>query len=118
MSFYSLTDNAEHINNDLLPNFQVGKSLNTPVNDMVASPVPISVSQSPLSSAKKFTTSHPITPILDFKTGFVFLEKEKDNTLEKSNNSSIETYTDSVERKAKFINFKKKILQNLQGGIK
>ena len=70
-------------------------------NDMVVSPFAISTSQTITSSAKNYTTPHPITPILDFKTGFVFLEKEKDNSLEKSNCCSVKTYIDSVSVKAK-----------------
>ena len=68
---------------------------------MVVSPFAISTSQTITSSAKNYTTPHPITPILDFKTGFVFLEKEKDNSLEKSNCCSVKTYIDSVSVKAK-----------------
>ena len=45
---------------------------------MLSSPVPISVSETIISSKKK--SPHPITPILDFKTGSIFLEKEKENT--------------------------------------
>ena len=85
---------------------------------MIASPVPFSNSQTPMSSSSKSTTFHPITPFSDFTVGFVSREKKKNYTLETSNSSNVDTYIiDSAHVKLKFINLKNEILKILGGDI-
>ena len=86
MGSYSAKNYIKDIRNDLLPICQLDKSINMPVNDMVASLVLFLISQISRLSSKKYIIFHSINPIPDFAIGFASPEKEKDNTLTKWNN--------------------------------
>ena len=61
-----------------------------------------------MSSSNKSITFHLITLIPDFAIGFVSSEKEKHNTLEKSDGRKVDTCIGSAYEEAKFVNLMKR----------
>ena len=57
-----------------------------------------------MSSSNKSITFHLITLIPDFAIGFVSPEKEKHNTLEKSDGRKVDTCIGSAYEESKFVN--------------
>ena len=69
--------------NNLLPICQHEKSINTPVNDMIASLVLFLISHISVLLSKKSIIFPEINSVPDFTISFLSPEKAKDNTLTK-----------------------------------
>ena len=108
MDLCSINDSAAYIDRPIA-NFEHDKSQNTHISDMVALAAFISNSQTPMPSLNKcyFLPDNSNLLLLSPK-------KVKDNTLEKSNGSNV----DSTYNNVKFDNLKYEISQSFLGDIK
>ena len=101
MDSYSVTNNTKEIDYKLLHIHYHDKVFNTPVNDIVTSTVPFSISQTLTTSSNKSATFNLITPIPDFAIAFASPERDTDNSLKKSNTIKADRILIQLMRKVK-----------------
>ena len=88
------------------------------VNDIVASTVSFSTSQTLTTSSKKSATFNLVTPTSVFATVRASLDKDTDHSLKKINTINADSYIDSAYEKSQIVRFNNDILQNLIVDIK
>ena len=101
MDSYSVTNDTKEIDYKLLHIHHYDKVFNTPVNDIVASTVPFSISQTPTTSSNKSAIFNPISPIPDFAIAFASPERDIDNSFKKSNTVKADRVLIQLMRKLK-----------------
>ena len=88
------------------------------LNDIVASTVSFSTSQTLTTSSNKSTTFNLVTPTSFFATVCASLDKDTDHSLKKINTINADSYIDSAYEKSQIVRFNNDILQNLIVDIK
>lgn len=118
MDSYSAADDTKEIDYNLLHIHHHENFLNAPVNSIVTSPVPFSISQTRTTSSIKSANFNPITPFPDSQLLLHLQRRILIILLKKSSTINADLYIDLGYKKSQIMRFNNKILLGLQGDIK
>lgn len=120
MDSYSAADDTKEIDYNLLHIHHHENFLNAPVNSIVTSPVPFSISQTRTTSSIKSANfnPNPITPFPDSQLLLHLQRRILIILLKKSSTINADLYIDIGYKKSQIMRFNNKILLGLQGDIK